>query len=190
MTLDQTIEAILFAAAKPHSVKRLAELTSSEVADVEIALKALAERLDSSGSGIMLQKKGHDYELVTRPDAAEIVSHVVNEEAQGELTRAALEALTILAYRGPMTRPELEQIRGVHSSIILRNLMLRGLVEEQETDRFGQMMYAVTFDFLNHLGMKSVEDLPDYQELRGHAAISDVLAQLQEAAPTPDQETK
>lgn len=186
MTLDQTIEAMLFAAAKPFPIKRLAEVTQSSAPDVEAALKVLAERLDASGSSIMLQKNSHEYELVTRPDAAEAVAQVVNEEAQGELSRAALEALTILAYRGPMTRAELEQIRGVHSSIILRNLMLRGLIEQTEDDRLGQPVYAVTFEFLNHLGVKGVDELPEYADLRGHAVITDMLAQL-EAAPAKNE---
>jgi segregation and condensation protein B len=185
MTLDQTLEAVLFAGAKPFSAKRLAEVSQAEAKDVADALKVLGERLDASGSGIMLQKNGNDYELVTRPDAATAVAQVVNEEAQGELSRAALEALTILAYRGPMTRAELEQIRGVHSSIILRNLMLRGLVEQQDEDRLGQPVYAVTFEFLNHLGVKGADELPEYAELRGHAVLTDVLAQLEAVQPAP-----
>lgn len=184
MTLDQTLEAVLFAGAKPFSVKRLAEVAQAEPKDVTDALKVLGERLDAAQSGIMLQKNGSDFELVTRPDAASAVAQVVNEEAQGELSRAALEALTILAYRGPMTRAEIEQVRGVHSSIILRNLMLRGLVEQKDEDRLGQPVYAVTFEFLNHLGVKSAEELPEYAELRGHAVLTDMLAQLEVAGPS------
>jgi len=183
MTLDQTLEAVLFAGAKPFSAKRLAEVAQAEPKDVTAALEVLGERLDASLSGIMLQKNGGDFELVTRPDAASAVAQVVNEEAQGELTRAALEALTILAYRGPMTRAEVEQIRGVHSSIILRNLMLRGLVEQKDEDRLGQPVYAVTFEFLNHLGVKGAEELPEYAELRGHSVLTDMLAQLEVAKP-------
>jgi len=186
MTLDQIIEAVLFAGAKPFSVKRLAEVTQADAQDVAEALKILSERLDSSPSGIMLQKNGDNFELVTHPDAALAVAQVVNEEAQGELSRAALEALTILAYRGPMTRAELEQIRGVHSSIILRNLMLRGLVEQKDEDRLGQPVYTVTFEFLNHLGVKSAEELPEYAELRGHAVLTDMLAQLEVAEPAAE----
>lgn len=186
MTLDQTLEAVLFAAAKPLSAKRLSEVSRAETKDVAEALKVLGERLDASQSGVMLQKNGSDFELVTRPDAAEAVAQVVNEEVQGELSRAALEALTILCYRGPMTRAELEQIRGVHSSIILRNLMLRGLVEQKDEDRLGQPVYAVTFEFLNHLGVKSAEELPEYAELRGHAVLTDMLAQLEVAKPSAE----
>ena len=178
MNLESTLEAILFAAGKPFTIKRLVELTHAEPEEVKAALQRMAESLDQAESGIMLQQNGHEVEFVTRPEAAEAVKQVIKTEQQGELTRASLEALTILAYRGPLTRPELEQIRGVQSSMILRNLMMRGLVEEKEDTRLGQPTYTVTFEFLNHLGLSSVEALPDYQELRGHAAVKDVLAQL------------
>lgn len=184
--LDQKLEAILFAAARPYSVKRLADLADEPSKDVEAALGALRERLNDSKSGTMLQKKGSEVELVTRPEAAELVKRVVTEEAQGELTRASLEALTILAYRGPMTRPELEQIRGINSAVILRNLMLRGLVEEKEDTRLGQPVYSLTFDFLNHLGIQDVEELPEYETLRGNETVNQVLAELapkEEAGP-------
>ena len=166
-------------AAKSFSIKQLAGLTSESAKDVEEALKSLEARLETSG--VMLQKNGSEVELVTRPETAEVVKQVVNAEAQGELTRASLETLTILAYRGPLTRPELEQIRGVQSAIILRNLMLRGLVEEKEDARLGQPTYAVTFDFIRHLGLKSVNDLQEYESLRGHENVVDVLKDLEEA---------
>ncbi|MDD5437991.1 MAG: SMC-Scp complex subunit ScpB [Patescibacteria group bacterium] len=188
MQLDQTIEAILFAAGKPLTVRKLAELVEAKTEQVEDALEALKERLQE-GSGLMLQEYGKECELVTRPEAAEAVKKVVKEEEQGELTRASLEALTILAYRGPMTRPELEQIRGIQSALILRNLMIRGLVEQKDDERLGQPTYAVTFDFLKHLGLASVNDLPDYESLRGNAAISDMLDRLN-PKPETEEESK
>jgi len=187
MNLEAKIEAILFASAKPFSVRKLADLTGASTKEIEAALDAMKQALDEAESGVMLQKNGPEFELVTRPEAAEVVEQVVKAEAQGELTRPSLEALTILAYRGPLTRPELEQVRGVQSSMILRNLMLRGLVEEREDTRLGQPIYAVTFEFLNHLGVSSVEDLPDYESLRGHAAVSDVLAQLEPSDSAPSE---
>lgn len=179
MTLDQRIEAILFAAAKPFSAKKLSELLDVPASDITSAMEILRKRLESSASGVMLQHQGNEFEIVTHPDVADDVKKVIREEEQGELTRPALEALTILSYRGPLTRPELEQIRGVYSSIILRNLQLRGLVE-QNGERLGQPLYAVTFDFLRHLGVAGVEALPEYEALRGNQTISDVLAELTE----------
>ena len=176
MNLNQKLEAILFVAAKPITVKKLSDVCEAKPKEVEQSLAELAEIL--ADRGIMLQHNGQEYELVSHPDAAEFVKKVVKDEEQGELTRASLEALTILAYRGPMTRPELEQIRGVQSAMILRNLMIRGLVEQKDDQRLGQPTYAVTFEFVKHLGLQSTQDLPDYEQLRGHAAIADILEQL------------
>jgi len=178
MNIEQIIEAILFASGRALSERKLADLLGKKPEEISGILDSLQEEL--SERGVILQRYEKEVELVTHPEAAEYVSKVIKDEEQGELTRAALEALTILAYRGPMTRPELEQIRGVQSSMILRNLMIRGLVEQKEDMRLGQVTYAVTFDFLNHLGLKSIKDLPEYEELRGHTAISDMLEQLKE----------
>ncbi len=180
VSLDRLIEAILFATARSFTVSQLAHATDSSSKDVENALQNLTERLKESG--IMLQYNGKDIELVTCPATAETVTKLMNAEVQGELTRSALEALTILAYRGPLTRPELEQIRGINSAIILRNLMLRGLVEQREDTKLGQPTYSVTFDFLNYLGLSNVEGLPEYDQLRGNETVTQILTDLESVA--------
>ena len=149
--LDAHLEAILFAAGGPLTPRRLVEITGQTLEDVEHALKTLQSRLEQ-GSGLQLTRHSGDVELVTHPETAEMVRAVAKIEAQSELSKAALEALSILAYRGPLTRHEIEQIRGVQSSMILRNLMLRGLVEMEEETRLGQPIYRVTMDFVKHLG--------------------------------------
>lgn len=179
MKLASQIESMLFVSVKPLSIRKIADITERSAEDVQAALHELKVRLDKEGSGIMLQELGHEVELATRPEADVWARRVIKAETQGELTRPSLETLTILSYRGPMTRPELEQIRGVQSALILRNLMLRGLVEEKETGPLGLPTYAVTFDFLNALGLKSVEALPQYEELRGHAVVQELLADLE-----------
>jgi segregation and condensation protein B len=180
MSLSHQLEAILFTAARPFTIKRLAEILDVASKDIEEALAEYEKRLESTS--LMLQRVGVDILLVTRPEYAEVVQKIARDEIHGELTRPALEALTILAYRGPLTRPELEQIRGVHSSMIIRNLLLRGLVEEKEDTRLGQPTYTVTSDYVRHLGLKSLEDLPRYEELRGHSNVVDVLKDLEEAS--------
>ncbi|HWQ99527.1 MAG TPA: SMC-Scp complex subunit ScpB [Candidatus Methylomirabilis sp.] len=175
-SLESKIEAVLFAGARPFTVKRLAELCEVSLKDVEEALDGLEKQLENTA--VMIQRAGNEVQFVTRPEHAKLVQQVVRDEIMGELSRPSLEALTILAYRGPLTRPEIEQIRGVHSSIILRNLMMRGLVEEKEDSRLGQPIYSVTFDFIRHLGLKGVDGLPDYDELRGNQNVEDVLKDL------------
>lgn len=179
-SLETNLEAVLFAGARPFSIRRLAELCDATPKEVEEAFDALEKRLE--GSAVMLQRAGQDVQLVTRPEHAEVVKKVARDEVSGELTRPSLETLTILAYRGPLTRPELEQIRGVQSTIILRNLLMRGLVEEKEDSRVGQPTYAVSFDFIRHLGLKSIDELPQYEELRGHENVVDVLKDLEQTA--------
>lgn len=180
MSLSHQLEAILFTSARPFTVKRLAEILDVASKDIEEAIVEYETRLESSS--LMLQRVGADILLVTRPEYAEVVQKIARDEIHGELTRPALEALTILAYRGPLTRPELEQIRGVHSSMILRNLLLRGLVEEKEDTRLGQPTYSVTSDYVRHLGLKSLDELPHYEELRGHTNVVDVLRDLEEVS--------
>ncbi|MCR4256246.1 MAG: SMC-Scp complex subunit ScpB [Candidatus Uhrbacteria bacterium] len=178
MTLDALIEALLFATSQPMSTRKIAEAVSKTPKEVEDALNALHERLESSGSGTRLVRSGQTAELVTHPDAAGIVRAALKQELHGELSKPSLESLAILAYRGPMTRPELEQIRGVQSSLILRNLMLRGLVEQKEDARLGQPVYGVTVAFFKHIGLSGAETLPDYGELRGHSAVEQALQEL------------
>lgn len=163
---------------RPLTLRKIASVLSISTEEAEAGLTLLEERL-AQGSGLMLQQNDKDFALVTHPDTAEVVKQVAKEDTAGELSKASLEALTILAYRGPLTRPELEQIRGVQSALILRNLLIRGLVEQKADERLGQPVYSVTMDFLKHLGLARVEDLPDYETLRGNAAISDVLDELE-----------
>ncbi len=178
MNLDALIEALLFATAQPMSVRKIADAVSCTPEEAEDALAVLHERLESSGSGTRLVRSGQTVELVTHPEASGVVRAALKQELHGELTKPSLETLSILAYRGPMTRPELEQIRGVQSSLILRNLMLRGLVEQKEDVRLGQPTYGVTVAFFKHIGLAGPEDLPDYAELRGHSAVEQALQEL------------
>jgi segregation and condensation protein B len=107
-----------------------------------------------------------------------VVRGFVKEDVSGELTRPSLETLTIIAYRGPVTKPEIEQIRGVNCSLILRNLLMRGLVEEREEASRLQPMYTVSSDFLRHLGLSSLSELPSYGEFHGNERIDKMLADL------------
>ncbi len=178
MTLDALIEALLFATSQPMTSRKIAEAVSRTPQEVDEALQVLQSRLESSGSGTTLVRSGQTTELVTHPEAAGIVRAALKQELHGELSKPSLETLSILAYRGPMTRPELEQIRGVQSSLILRNLLLRGLIEQKEDARLGQPTYGVTVAFFKHIGVSGAEELPDFVELRGHSAVEQALQEL------------
>jgi segregation and condensation protein B len=182
LSLDARLEAVLFAAAEAVSEKRLAEVFGVPLEEVKEALGRLASRLEQMESGLRVLRHGLSAELVTLPEAADDIRAVLKAEVRAELSRPSLEALAILAYRGPLTRPELEQIRGVQSSLILRNLLLRGLIEMKSEVRLGQPVYGVTADFLKYLGLASLEELPDFAMLHQHPVVQQVLQELE--APT------
>ena len=113
--------------------------------------------------------------MATNPDNAEVIEQFVHDEAAGELTKAQLETLTVIAYRGPITRPELEQIRGVNCALIIRNLLLRGLIVEKEDTSQLTTVHALSFEALRHLGITSPAELVDYVALHTHEHIENVL---------------
>lgn len=175
--LESKIESLLFIVAKPLSVKKLVEFLDAKSKDVEAALESLARRVNSAESGVRLVRSGNDVQLMTSPDHTKLVRDFVKEEVTGELTKPQLETLTVIAYRQPITKPELEQIRGVNCSLILRNLMIRGLIETEESkEKFGSV-YRVTHDFLRFLGLTNVKELPDYEKLHKDEYIETVLGE-------------
>ncbi len=159
---SSVIESMLFASSKPLSAKKIALQLGISLADVRDALAELSNRFSDS-SGIVLIMHDDSVQLVTNPLYSDIIASLVKSEITGELTRSASETLSIIAYRGPLTREEIEHIRGVNCSIALRNLLLRGLIDMKEEKVTQQINYSVAFDFLRHLGLQSISELPDYQ---------------------------
>lgn len=185
--LTSQIESLLFVAARPMSMKRLAEACGASKEEVSAALDALMAAYNVEGSGIRLLHNGSEVQLSTSPDNARLVQDFLKDETTGELTKPSLETLTIIAYRGPVTKAELEQIRGVNCSLIIRNLLMRGLVEAQGEPYDPQTTFRVTMDFLRFLGVAGVEELPEYDKLRSHENVVRVLemAAAKDAAPAP-----
>ncbi len=182
MPLSSQLEALLFALAQPVSKKKLADACQVDVAGLQKAIEELSERYVSTQAGVRLVEQGNEVEIVTAPDAAELVRRVLQLEMQSELSKASLEALSILSYRGPLTRPQLEQIRGVQSALILRNLSMRGLVDVREGGPHGQPLYTVSLEFLKHLGVERIEALPEYLSLHKHDLVERLLNDMD--APT------
>lgn len=173
--LASKLESILFVANRPMGVKKLTEICDASREDMTAALDALAAKYNGEGSGIRLLRNGNDVQLSTAPDNSKMVQEFLKDETTGELSKPSLETLTIIAYRGPVSKAELEQIRGVNCSLILRNLLMRGLVEVQGEPYEPQSTFRVTMDFVRFLGVSSVEELPDYDKLRSHENIVRVL---------------
>ena len=177
MSLDTTIESILFVSSKPLSRKKLAELTESKMTEVEEALDVLAERYSKEKSGIVLIRINDSVQFATNPAYSSLISSVTKEDVAGELTRAALETLSVIAYRGPVLKNEIEHIRGVNCSQSLRNLLIRGLVEVSG-ERNGEKTYSLTFDFMRLLGVASVRELPDFAALSKNEKVDALLADV------------
>ncbi len=182
--LTGKIEAVLFAAAKPVEIKTLAKLLDVSQEVLREALDDVKMRLNVESSGIHVLEHEGKLQLVSNPAFAEIVKGFVKEDVGGELTRPSLETLTIVAYRGPITKPELEQIRGVNCSLILRNLLVRGLIDERDDMDRLQPVYSVSTDFLRHLGLHSIEELPNFSDFHGNERIDRMIRELSETVPT------
>ena len=175
--IKSQLESLLLVTAKPISVAKLVEVLKAKPKEVEESLKELAGQYNQSAGGIRLIRNNNSVQLASNPDNAELVKAYLKDDITGELTEPSLETLTIVAYRQPVSKAELEQIRGVNCSLILRNLMIRGLVEAEYDKTRAATVYSVTMDFLKHLGISSVIDLPDFEKLNSDENLGKLLDQ-------------
>ncbi|MBT6254428.1 SMC-Scp complex subunit ScpB [Candidatus Uhrbacteria bacterium] len=176
--ITNKIEALLFAAGKPMDktkLQKVAGVSDSEFAD---SLKAVAAHLNVDESGIRLFESEKDVALVTDPEVSDIVREHLRKDVMGELTKPSVETLAIIAYRGPVTKPEIEQIRGVNCTLILRNLMIRGLIDELKEGKAPEK-YSVSMEYLKHLGVPTTAELPDYEDLHKHQMLDALQKQTQ-----------
>ena len=174
------IESLLLIAGKPLVYSAISKALDCSTFDIKEAVKELSERYNTKESGIHLMINNNKVQLTTNPDNKKMIADYMKDETSGELTKPSLETLTIIAYRQPVTKEEIEQIRGVNCSLILRNLMIRGLIEAKE-DRGGLTTnYSVTMDFLRFLGLNTVEELPDFAKLHEHESLQTALEKIEE----------
>ncbi len=175
MNIKSKIESLLFISAKPMSSKVLAGLIGVKQKEIEEEGKKLVEEYKNSKKGIQIIKNASKFQMVSSPENAKLVQEFLKDETTGELSRPSLETLTIIAYRGPIAKFDLERIRGVNCSMILRNLSLRGLVEAKQDKQKNETYYNISFDFLRFLGVNDVKELPDYENLSKDDTIDRVL---------------
>lgn len=176
MSLKSQAESLLFVSLKPMSLKELAAALQAKTKETEEALNELIADYGNGDRGLAIIKNNGQYQLTTAADNAAIVQEFLKDETSGELSQPSLEALTIIAYRGPITKLELEKIRGVNCSLIIRNLLLRGLIEEKSEKGKEESSYTVTHDFVRFLGLGGVDELPDYAKLHQAEALDSALA--------------
>lgn len=169
--LKSILESLIFTAGKPIKISKLAKLLNLNEENIRSAVEDLQDEYQNSRRGIRLLIQSKAVQMVSAPEMGDYVKKLITDELHEELSRAALETLTIIAYRGPITRAEIEVIRGVNCVYILRSLLIRGLINKTKSEKDARMsLYEVSFDFLKHLGVKSVKELPRYKEL--HEKIS------------------
>ncbi len=158
------VESLLFVANEPVHLERLAAVLEVDSEQVETALGELATIY--AGRGIRIQRKGQRVQMVTAPESADYVRRFLGLDLSGKLTPAALETLAIVAYRQPVTRAQIESIRGVNSDSVLRTLINRGLIEEQgRLEQAGRpIVYGTTFEFLQQFGLLSLDQLPPLED--------------------------
>lgn len=165
MTLDAQLEAILFWKGEPFAIKKLAEILNKPEEEIHAALQELEQKIKHRG--VQLIRKDDEVMLGTRSDMGPIIEALIKEELVKDLGKAGLETLSIILYRGPVSRRDIDYIRGVNSQFILRNLLVRGLIEKvaHPTDQ-RTFIYKPTFELLAHLGVSSVDQLPEYADVR------------------------
>ncbi len=173
--LAKEIEAILFVYGEPMEYSAIQKNISEtrkgggKIAHDHItsALALLDERLKMSGGGLTLIYGENAVQLTTSADTKGAVEHLVKQEMNEELTPAAQETLAVIAYTGPVTRSEIDYIRGVNSSFILRTLLIRGLIDRKpHPEHAHTYQYAPSMTLLKHLGIPKKESLPEYEEFQ------------------------
>lgn len=170
--LKSQIVSILFVAPKPVTLKELVDTLEVDEQDIRSAVGALVE--NNSSSGVIVLAHNDRLQLATNPENSPAVKRFLALELREKLTDAALETLAIITYRQPISKAEIENIRGVNSQYILRQLLIRGLIEKtaSSADR-RQQLYKTTLEFMQHLGITDMKQLPDFEELTRDIRLPD-----------------
>jgi segregation and condensation protein B len=169
LTLVALLEALLFTAPGPVTPHQLASALDIPISEVEVGLNELEAELSENRNkrGIYVQRHHGRYQLTTNNQASPYIERFLGLEAAFRLSRAALEALAIIAYQEPVTRPQIDAIRGVNSDGVLKSLLSKGLIQEiGRAEAPGRpILYTTTQDFLQHFGLDSLADLPELEPL-------------------------
>ncbi|MBL7052690.1 MAG: SMC-Scp complex subunit ScpB [Candidatus Marinimicrobia bacterium] len=163
------VEALIFSSEKPLSVEEINSLVGDILScPAEIAMEALSHRLENTDSALSLRRIAGGFRLMTREDLFLILRKLKLRENQTKLSQAALEVLSIISYRQPVTRPDIQAVRGVNSDGVLRGLMEKKLVTiVGRSKKAGRaLLYGTTSEFLEYFGLNSIEDLPSLKEIQ------------------------
>lgn len=169
------IEALLFWKGEPMSIKEISKSLGVGITAIEAGLLELKESLKNRG--LTLMENGEDVQLGTSADSAELIQRLTKEELAKDLGKASLETLAIIFYKGPLRRSEIDHIRGVNSTFIIRNLLIRGLIDKKPAPGDQRAsIYSTSFELLSYLGIAKAEDMP------GFAKVQEEIKAFQEHA--------
>ncbi len=184
--LGGAIEAILLVVDEPVTEVTLAQVLERPTAQIGEVLRSLAADYTGSARGFELREVAGGWRLYTRPQYADVVERFILDGQQARLTQAALETLSVVAYRQPVSRGRVAAVRGVNCDGVMRTLVTRGLIEEVGTDaESGAILYATTSFFLERLGMASLEELPPLAPLLPEVAALEAEEQERLAPEVP-----
>lgn len=181
MELEKKIEAILFFKGEPVSRKKLSEILGVGQVEINEGIEKLKENLQNRG--VALIENGDDITLGTAPELSKLIEDLQKEELSRELSKAALETLSIVLYKDGVSRAEIDYIRGVNSSFTLRALSVRGLIEKTTDPKDNRrFIYKPSFDLLSYMGVKSTAELPDWEEVNNsvNMAVKNMEEEIKE----------
>ncbi len=162
------LEALLFYHGEPISREDIAKFLEISKKEVQPLIESYNHIVNArKEGGLELLVSDSEIQLVTKKQCAEIFKKLQDKELREDLTPAALETLSVVAYLGPLTRPEIDYVRGVNSSFMVRGLVLRGLLKRSVGGKRGAFAYSASFEFLKHMGIRAQEELPEYEKYKG-----------------------
>ena len=161
MTLDVYVEALLFYKAAPQNKEKLCKLFSVSTDELSTALSTLRNRLQTGATRLI--ETENEIQIVTAPELSDFIEAQRKQELSGDIGKAGAETLAIILYREPISRVEIDRIRGVNSSFILRNLLIRGLIIRESITGQGYQ-FKISPQLLQHLGVQNKRELPQFAE--------------------------
>jgi segregation and condensation protein B len=166
--VKRIVEALLFAVQEPISVRKISEIIEgTEAKEIREVIQQLREEYDTHDRVFQIEEIANGFQLLSRPEYHEWISKIRKKSGESKLSQQALETLSIIAYKQPIIRAEIEAIRGVQSGQMIRTLIEKGLVKITGRDEvLGRpLLYGTTTKFLDHFGLKSIKDLPKVEDL-------------------------
>lgn len=179
--IKHKIEALLFAYGKPLPFSKMFRILEVKEDIIKKELELLRKEYKSSNRGIDILIRETSAEMVTNPDYGAVVSKLLNFDLEERLSDSVMETLSIVSYRGPISKAEIERIRGVNCAYPLRNLQMRGLIIKKKDESDARLYtFEVSEKFLKHMGITSVDELPEYESLSKQTTFEEYLKKKEE----------